>query len=134
MHLDLPLFPGYVFTRISISRRLEVLNSPGAVRFVSCGVDPVVIPDVEIDGLRFGLATCPAEPHPFLHSGDQVLVRRGPFEGAVGILVRQKNDYRVVISVNAIARSIVVELDLADLDTLPIKPGLGQRASGRQAN
>lgn len=134
MHLDLPLFPGYVFTRISISRRLEVLNCPGAVRFVACGDKPVALADGEVEGLRSGLTNCPAEPHPFLHSGDRVLVRRGPFVGMTGIMVRKKNDFRVVISVDVIASSIVVELDLADLDTLPIRPGLAQRTSVRQAS
>ena len=121
--LEVPLFPGYVFTRIFVTQRFQVLNCPGAVRFVTCGAKPVALEDTEIEGLRSGLAQCPAEPHPYLHTGDHVLVRRGPFSGLVGILVRKKGDFRVVISLKVIARSIAVELDLEDLDTLPIRRG-----------
>ncbi len=43
--LDLPLFPGYVFVRIALERRLNVLMVPGVVRLVGFGDCPVAMPD-----------------------------------------------------------------------------------------
>src|ERR1700750_845745 len=34
-HLDLPLFPGYVFVRIAVQDRLRVLGLPGVIQIVS---------------------------------------------------------------------------------------------------
>lgn len=123
MQLDLPLFPGYVFTKISPSQQPQVLSCPGALWFVTCGPKPVALADAEVEGLKLGLTKCTAKPHPYLHTGNYVLVRSGPFAGMVGILIREKNDFRVVISIKMIANSVVVELDFADLDPLPIQPG-----------
>jgi transcription antitermination factor NusG len=118
--LDLPLFPGYVFIRVSLAARLHVLDSPGVVRFVGFGGVPSELEDAQVEGLRSGLERCPAEPHPYLHSGDHVLVRQGPFAGMVGILVRKKKDFRVVLTVDLIGKSVAAELDLADLDPSPL--------------
>jgi transcription antitermination factor NusG len=123
MLLDLPLFPGYVFTKISSSQRSQVLNCPGALWFVTCGQEPVALEDAEVEGLKLGLTKCTAKPHPYLHTGNYVLVRSGPFAGMVGILMREKNNFRVVISVKMIASSVAVELDYADLDPLPVQLG-----------
>jgi transcription antitermination factor NusG len=135
--LDLPLFPGYVFTKIFLSRRVEVLKLPGAICFVSCGTKPVALEDGEFEMMKAGLQLCCAEPHPYLNSGDRVLIRRGPFAGMIGILVRKKSDFRVVLSISQIARSVIVELELTDLESMPLRPGTvgvgGETAGFRRA-
>lgn len=62
------------------------------------------------------------EPHPFLHSGEKVLIRRGPLEGMTGIVVRQKNGARVVLSLEAILKSISVEVGSQDLELAGRRP------------
>jgi transcription antitermination factor NusG len=44
-----------------------------------------------------------------------VKVVHGPLAGAQGILLRAKNNCRVVISIDAIMRSVAVEVDEADV-------------------
>ncbi|HXC44491.1 MAG TPA: UpxY family transcription antiterminator [Candidatus Dormibacteraeota bacterium] len=119
VQLDRPLFPGYIFTKISYVQRLHVLTCPGALCFVTFRGEPVALEDAEIESLRSGISRCNAEPHPYLQIGDSVRVLRGPFAGMEGFLVRTKNHCRVVISVASIGKSIVVDLNLADLDKLP---------------
>src|SRR5207248_6238087 len=99
--LDLPLFPGYMFVHVPFAERLRVLQLPGAVKLVSARGQALPLDDSEIEHLRRGLASGGrAEPHPFLLVGHQVRIIAGPFAGATGILLRKKDDFRVVLSVD----------------------------------
>lgn len=114
--LDLVLFPGYVFVRLPLTDRLRVLQLPGVVRFVSFNGQPAPLPGVEIEALRNGLAQgVRAEHHPYLTVGRRVRVTHGPMAGAEGILLRTKNNCRIVISIDAIMRSIAVEINEEDV-------------------
>jgi transcriptional antiterminator RfaH len=43
--LELVLFPGYVFVRIPLQDRIQVLQLPGAVRLVTLKGQPAVMPE-----------------------------------------------------------------------------------------
>ncbi len=119
MKLQVPLFPGYVFVRLPLRDRLKVLQIPGVARLISFNGQPAALPDNEIEALRAGLAAqLRAEPHPYLTVGRRVRVRRGPLEGVEGILIRKKNAYRVVLSLDVIMRSASVEVDASDLERI----------------
>jgi transcription antitermination factor NusG len=109
---DTPLFQGYVFCRFDPLHRLPVLTTTGVISIVGCGTEPAPIDDREIAAieaiLRSGLAT---EPCPFLREGQRVRVRRGSLSGVEGILTKKKSDFRLVISVTMLQRSISVEID-----------------------
>lgn len=114
--LDLVLFPGYVFVQLDLRDRLSVLQLPGVVRFVSFSGQPAALPEGEIEILREGLKRgIHAEPHPYLKVGRRVRVKYGPLAGAEGILVRRKDKFRIVLSIDAIMRSVAVEVDEADV-------------------
>ena len=115
--LDLALFPGYVFVHMDLKDRLRVLQLPSVVRFVSFGGHPAPLPDSEIEALSNGLASgIRAEPHPYLKVGQRVRVRSGPMVGAQGILVRRKDRFRLVLSIDLIMRSVAVEVDESDVE------------------
>jgi transcription antitermination factor NusG len=115
--LDLVLFPGYVFVHLDLKDRLRVLQVPSVVRFVSFRGHPAPLPDSEIEALSNGLAGgVRAEPHPYLKVGRHVRVKYGPLAGAQGILVRRKDKFRVVLSIDLIMRSVAVEVDEADVE------------------
>ena len=114
--IDLPLFPGYVFVRMPISERLKVLTVPGAVHIVGFGGQAAPLPDAEIEMLRGRLSTARLEPHPYLAVGRRVRVRSGPVAGLEGILVRRKDKFRVVLSMDLIMRSVAVEVGEADIE------------------
>jgi transcription antitermination factor NusG len=114
--LDLVLFPGYIFVRVATPERLRVLQLSGIVRFVQFNGQPVVLPATDIDALRSGLSEgLRAEHHPYLTVGRRVRVVHGPLAGARGILVRVKTNWRIVISIDAIMRSVAVEVDEGDV-------------------
>ena len=115
--LQLPLFPGYVFVRLSLRDRLKVLEVPGVAWLVSFNSKPAVLPDSEIEALRTSLSVqLRAQPHPFLTVGRRVRIKRGPLVGVEGILVRKKNALRMVLSINLIMRSASVEVEAGDVE------------------
>jgi len=111
------LFPGYVFVHLDLKDRLQVLQVPSVVRFVSFSGHPAPLPDAEIEALISGLAKgVKAEPHPYLKVGHRVHVKYGPLAGTQGILVRRKDKFRLVLSIDLIMRSVAVEVDEADVE------------------
>jgi transcription antitermination factor NusG len=115
--LELPLFPGYVFVQTALQNKLRVLQIPGAVRLVTFGGKPAALADADIETLRNRLSNSGrVEPHPYLRTGRRVRVRSGPMRGLEGIIQRRKDRCRVVFSIDLIMRSVVVEVDEADLD------------------
>jgi len=118
--LDLPLFSGYLFVRIQRNQRGRVLEVPGAVALVmGAGGEPAPLPDATIQALRSGLKEREAEPHPLLNAGQRARICSGAFAGFEGIVVRQKNVCRVVLTLDNIMRSFSVELGIEDLEPLP---------------
>lgn len=116
VNLELPLFPGYVFVRLVLTERLRVLQIPSVVRLVGFGSLPTALPDEEMEILRTGICeSSRPEPHPFLTVGRRVRITSGPFAGLNGILKRKKNNLRVVVSLELIQRSVVVDVDAADV-------------------
>ncbi len=115
--VEFPLFPGYIFVHIGEIERLRVLQVPGVAHLISFNGRPAPLDDNEIEALRNGIANgiCP-EPHPYLKAGRRVRVKYGPLAGVEGFLVRRKDKFRVVISIDLIMRSIAAEVQVADLE------------------
>lgn len=114
--LELPLFPTYVFVRIAREVRGAVLSVPGVLSIVGSAREPWSLPDLEIDALRSGLLEGKIEPHPYLTVGERVRIKAGLMAGVEGILVRKKNDFRVVLSLDAIMQSVAVEVDADNIE------------------
>jgi transcription antitermination factor NusG len=120
--LELPLFPGYLFINIRRNQCGRVLSVPGALHIVSgTGGEPAQLPDATIDTLQTGLKLRAAQPHPFVTMGQRVHIRSGAFAGFKGIVVRNKNGFRVVLTLEHIMQSFAIEVDLEDLE--PLTPG-----------
>ena len=117
--LDLPLFAGYLFVRIPRNERVRVLEVPGAVALVpGTGGEPARLPEATILALRTGLQDCEVEPHPVLTAGQRARICSGAFAGQEGVVVRQKNLCRVVLTLESIMRSFSVEVRMEDLEPL----------------
>ena len=125
--LQMPLFPGYVFVRMALRDRLQVVQVPGVARLVGFDGTPAALPEEEIAALRASLASgVRAEPHAYLTAGRRVRVKGGPLEGLEGIVIRKKKRLRLVISLDLIGRSAAVEIDGADLVPLAGSMGAGE--------
>jgi len=117
VRLELPLFPGYVFVRLALRDRLQVLKIPGVAKLVGFNGTPTALPEEEITALRASLASgVRAEPHPYLTAWRRVRINAGPLTGIEGILLRRKGNVQVVLSVDLLQRSISIGMDLADVE------------------
>jgi transcription antitermination factor NusG len=115
-HLDLPLFPGYLFVRLSTEQRVSVLSVPGVVQLVGRPGRPSPLPDDEIEALRGGLKDRNPQPHPPLTEGERVRIRSGALAGMVGTLQRSSDGPRVVITLDLIAQGASVEVDWNEVE------------------
>jgi transcription antitermination factor NusG len=116
MSLELPLFPNYVFVRIHPRERVRILDVPGVLSLVGFGRNLAPLPDFEIEALRSMLGQRKIEPHAYLVIGERVRIKAGPMTGVEGVLLRKKNNFRVVLALDAIMQCVAVEVDADDLE------------------
>jgi transcription antitermination factor NusG len=109
--VQVPLFPGYLFVRIEIVDRLDVLRVDGVVKFVGGAQRPSPVPEEQIRWVRT------LEGHPetleretLLPVGQAVRVIAGPFQGLRGTIKRMKGMTRVVITLETIGQALSVEV------------------------
>jgi transcription antitermination factor NusG len=121
MNLALPLFSNYVFVRIEAAKRTRVLEVPGVLSLVGFGRTLTPLSDLEIAGLRSLVEQGKAEPHPYLVVGERVRIVAGSMAGSEGVLIRKKNNFRMVFALDAIMQCVAVEVDAADLEPVRIR-------------
>ena len=111
--IHVPLFSGYVFCQLDIRNRLPVLQAPGVVNIVSFGRTCMPIANEEIAAVQ-AIVNSPvfARPCPYLNVGDRVRIERGPLAGVEGVLQQIKNEYRLIVSVHLLQRSLSTEISL----------------------
>jgi len=116
--LEMPLFPNYLFVHASHADRASILGIPGILSIVGTSRRATPLPTAEIEALRSGLHLHNATPHPFLNDGERARIRSGALVGMQGIVLRHKNNTRIVLTLDLIIRSIAVEVDAADIEPL----------------
>jgi transcription antitermination factor NusG len=112
--VELPLFSCYVFAKFVPNRaeRLRVLRVDGVFGLVGARGEGAPIPDEQIDAVRHLVeAEIPWSSHPFLKIGQRVRIRSGALNGVEGVLVQRNGDRTLVISVDAIQRSLAVRVE-----------------------
>ena len=81
------------------------------------GEQVAIVPSQEIEAIQRAVGgPSQIEPYPFLKCGKRVRVIRGSLEGVEGILVRKKNLFRLVLSVDMLAQSVAVEVHASDVE------------------
>ena len=120
--VELPLFSCYVFVRLVASNndeRMRVYRTNGVFRIVSMRGELIPIPDEQIEALRTVVTQqVPWEEHPFLKVGQRVRIRGGSLEGVEGVLLSHSGDRTLIISVDAIQRSLAVRVEGYDVEAL----------------
>lgn len=109
---ELPLFPGYVFSRFDPLNRLPVLSIPGVVNPVVIGRIPVPVDETELTAIQTAVKSgLRRSPWPFLQVGQKVRIEQGSLCGIEGILVGFRGQERLVLSVSLLQRSIAVQVE-----------------------
>jgi transcription termination/antitermination protein NusG len=119
--VEVPLFTCYVFLRCNLSpeNRNHVYRIESVLGFVGGGGAGMSIPDEQIENIQRLMAqSLPWRSHPFLKVGQRVRVRGGALDGVEGIFLSENGDHSLVISVEAIQRSMAVRID--GYDVVPV--------------
>ena len=110
--VDLPLFPGYVFCHFDSVDRSHVVATSGVIDIVRVGSDPAPIENHEIDAIKLVAdSRLVVEPYPSLAIGERVVMKSGPLSGITGTLLEVRNNFRLVVSVELLRRSVLVQID-----------------------
>jgi transcription antitermination factor NusG len=108
-----PLFPGYVFVRVAptLNARVSILRTNGVTSFVGVRGVGTPIPDREIEALLTVIEqNVSFKPYPYLKIGERVCIRGGCLDGIEGMLTAINGDQSLVVSVEAIQRSIAIRI------------------------
>jgi transcription antitermination factor NusG len=116
--VEQPLFPSYIFVCIERRDSVKVLQVPGVLSIVSAGRELASLPTSEVEALRSGLALRHFEPHPYLVVGEKARIIAGALAGMTGVLVRKKNNLRVVLTLDLIRQSVAVEVGIDEIEPL----------------
>jgi transcription antitermination factor NusG len=112
--IEAPLFSCYVFAKFAPNRaeRLRVLRVEGVFSLVGAQGEGAPIPDDQIGAIRSLVeAGLPWASHPYLKIGQRVRIRSGALDGLEGILLSRNGDQTLVISIDAIQRSLAVRVE-----------------------
>ncbi len=114
--IEYPLFPGYLFVRISEGERLRVLQTSGVLYVVGNKAVDGRLHDEEVEAMRAGCAHAGLEPHADASAGVLVRVLAGPFTGAEGYAQGQGNELSVIIKLSLIQRSFAMRVHADDIE------------------
>jgi len=109
----LPLFSGYVFFNGDRDSRYLALTSNRIAQVIEVVDQPKLVHEL----IQIHLALSKGarlDPHPHLKEGDCCRVIAGPLKGTEGILLRKKNQTKLVLQVDMLGQAAAMEID-ADL-------------------
>jgi transcription antitermination factor NusG len=119
--VELPLFSCYLFVKLmpSNEERQKVLRVDSVLGFVGTPGAGTPIPTEQIEAVQLLVnERLPYCEHSFLKVGQRVRIRSGVLSGMEGILQSHKGDRKLIISVDAMQRSLAVQIDGYDVEPI----------------
>jgi transcription antitermination factor NusG len=112
-----PLFPGYVFSRVDDEQRRTALATNTVARWI-----PIVDEEMLLQDLRSIKRLIdteqPLTPESRLEPGQQVRVRSGPLSGLEGTVIKRRGGERLQVAVRFLNQGASIELEDVDLERL----------------
>jgi len=111
--VEVPLFSCYVFvhTELADEDRRYILYADGVLGLVGVRGQGTPIPDEQIDAVRAILkGNVPFEARNFLKAGQRVRIMGGALSGIEGIFQSRAGEDTLVISVDALQRSLSIRI------------------------
>ena len=109
--VEFPLFRSYVFVKIELKNSLYILQTMGVHHIIKFQGNISTIPDGIIQNLKSMIDEgFTVEQVEYFVKGDEVKVVDGPLKGMEGIVVKIKNENKLVLKVAAIHQAIAVQI------------------------
>ncbi len=128
--VEVPLFPSYIFARITRRQVVPVRSTPMVVGIVAWRYEPAVVPDSQIEAIR-RLMAAQAQVNVVndskLKKGSLARIVGGQFNGMEGVLVSDCEGGNFAISIIGLDFSLVMDVEKELLEPLEQKK---ERAKG----
>ena len=109
--VEFPLFRSYVFAKIELKNSLYVLQAMGVHHIIKFQGNISIIPNEIIQNIKSMIdGGFTVEQVEYFVKGDEVIVVDGPLKGMDGIVVKIKNENKLVLKVAAIQQAIAVQI------------------------
>jgi transcriptional antiterminator NusG len=116
-HVEIPLFPGYVFVRGSIEDAYQANRTHRVARIIPV-IDQSCL-DWELTNLSFALRNnASVDSDPYLRKGVRVEVRSGSFRGLQGLIEDRLPSGKLILQVQMLGRAVSMELHGAILEAI----------------
>jgi len=119
--MELPLFSCYLFVKLMPCNEewQRVLRTDSVLGLVGTQGVGTPIPEEQIDAVRILIKEqLPCCSHPFLKTGQRVRIRGGALEGLEGIFLSRHGQRRLIISVDAMQRSLAIQVEGYDVEPI----------------
>ena len=119
--VEVPLFSGYLFIRYDESKRFDVLNTPGIVRFLRYNNMDATISDSQVEAIKMALNEIPDEINVIdqhFSEGEEIRIKSGPFKGFYGKIIQYNNNRKIMISIDSIGKSILIEIGKTSVEKI----------------
>lgn len=109
------LFPSYIFAKLDdVHQYFASLRIPGVIYYLRTGGQIAAIQESVIDRIRL-LSEKATGNHVEISNekiarGDVLNIKKGPFKGIACEVVQCKNSYKIVVRIELLQRSVLVDL------------------------
>jgi transcription antitermination factor NusG len=112
VQMERPLFPSYVFCRVTSEAYGKVVLTSGVIRLLGFGGTPSEIPATQIESLRrVNESPIGRAPWTYMPTGTRIRIESGPLRGVEGVCLQNPDERRLILSVDMLQRSVAVTLD-----------------------
>lgn len=109
--VEFPLFRSYVFAKIELKNSVYILQTMGVHHIIKFQGNISIIPDEIIQNIKSMIdGGFTVEQVEYFVKGDEVIVVDGPLKGMDGIVVKIKNENKLVLKIEVIQQAIAVQI------------------------
>ena len=109
--VEFPLFRSYVFAKIELKNSIYILQTMGVHHIIKFQGNISIIPNEIIQNIKSMIdGGFTVEQVEYFVKGDEVIVVDGPLKGMDGIVVKIKNENKLVLKIEVIQQAIAVQI------------------------
>lgn len=119
--IEEPLFRGYIFAKVSYKEFFDIINTPGAVCYVSFGGKAQPIPEFQINNIKSMVEQTDQEitlTYKNIKRGQKAEVIYGPLKGVQGEIVEIFGQDRILIRIETLNCSLHANISKKEVSIL----------------
>jgi len=116
--VETPYINSYVFVKVSEKEYYDVINTQGAVRYITFEGKAAPIPDWQIDAMKKVVNSDQAFHFSNQHfqKGEKISIESGTLAGYTGEVIHDSDGKKkVIIRINQIGYALLVEMDILEV-------------------